>query len=108
MAVDVIRAAKDIHQVDVTGNLRQPTIDSLTEDLRDLRIIDGHRDDLESGCREIFRHVERGLICLRFCLNAENSNTFALQNQLTDIRSTVDKIFLPAHVSTVAIDRSRI
>lgn len=80
MTVYVLWAAKDVDEIDVTGDFHQPAIDLFTKDSCNFWIIDRHGHHREARRREIFWHIESGLIELRFCLDTENSNAPGLQD----------------------------
>ena len=48
VTVDILGAAEDVHQIDITGNLRQATIDSLAEDFYNFGKVNRHGDDVAS------------------------------------------------------------
>ena len=86
VAVDILRAAKDIDEIDFPRNVNQLPIDHGPKDLGDLGIIDRNRNNFEAGSKQILRHVNRRLTHLRFCLNTQNGDSVGFHNQLSNLR----------------------
>ena len=85
MAVDIVRAAEDIDQIDLSGNINQLAINSLPKDLGYFRIINGHRNNLKAGCVEILRNVKSGLVGLSLCFDAQHGDALGLPDQIADL-----------------------
>jgi lysine 6-dehydrogenase len=82
---DVFRPAKYVHEIDVAGDVHQPAIDRLTEDVRDLGIVDRNGNDLEAGALRVVGHEECGPVAARFGLDAQHGDamdTFEQRAQL--------------------------
>jgi hypothetical protein len=106
VAIDILRASKDINKIDFPRNVNQAPIDRDPKDLCDLGVINRDRNNFEAGSKQILRHVHRWLTRLRFCLDTENGNAAGFHNQLSDLRPAFDQILFPVHVSSITTDMS--
>jgi len=102
VAVDILRAAKDINQIDFPRNVNQAPIYRRTKDLCDLGVIDRNRNYFEAGSEQILRHVDRRLSGLRFRLDAQNGDSASVHDQLSDLRPTFNQIVFPVHARSIA------
>jgi hypothetical protein len=82
----VIGAPEHVDQIDVARDVRQAAVDRLAEDGRDLGVVDGHGDDVESRTGEIRGHGERGLVPLRLGLDPEHGDTLRAGQKVVDVR----------------------
>src|SRR5688572_11208077 len=102
VAVDILRATKDINQIDFPRNVNQAPIYRRTKDLCDLGVIDRNRNYFEAGSEQILRHVHRRLSRLRFCLDTQNGDSVSVHDQLSDLRPTFNQIVFPVHARRIA------
>jgi hypothetical protein len=68
------------------------------EDVGDLRVVHGNRDDLEPDGGELARDGERRLIGLRLGFNAEHGDRVRRCQSVPDAGSVTDEIALPIQV----------
>lgn len=73
--VDVVWPAKHVDQIDLARDVDETAVDGPPEDLRHVRVIDGHRNHVDAGVHEILRDVERRLKRLGLGLDAEHGDT---------------------------------
>ena len=73
--------AEDVDEIDRTGDVDEPPEHGLAEDGRDLRVVHGHRDDLEPRPVEVSRHLDCGLAALRLGLDPEHGDALRPRQQ---------------------------
>ena len=71
---EVDRPAKDVDEIDGAGHVDERAEHGLAQDGRHLRVVHGHRHELEPRLGEVPRHLERGLASLRRGLDAEHGD----------------------------------
>ena len=94
---DVVGPAKDIDHVDAAWNVGQFAINFLTQDHRRFGVIDRHRNNFETSALHVLRHVNGRLIGLGIGFDAEDGDPVGASNEIADLFSRGQKIFLPAH-----------
>src|SRR5205085_10402436 len=77
----VPRASEDVHHVNPSGHVREPSVDPAPEDLRRLRVVDRHSPYVEARGRHVLRDVEGWLEALRLGLDAEHGHAPGLREQ---------------------------
>ena len=102
VAVDILRAAEDVNEIDLPRNVNQAPIDGRPKDLSDFGVIDRNRNNIEAGSKQILGHVHRRLTGLRVCLDTQNGDSTGLLDQLPDLRPGFDEIFFPVHAGSIA------
>src|SRR5258708_21767112 len=93
----IFAAAKDIQQVDITGNLIEVAKDRFSKYLSYIRVIDGHRNYLITRRHHIFWDVKRRLISSRLGLNAEYRDRSGVLQQFPYLIVGCQQIFFPVH-----------
>src|SRR2546430_9605767 len=68
----VRRAPEDVHDVHLTGHVRQSPVDLLAEDLGRVRVVDRHRHHFQPHLLQRRRHVERRLPARHLRLDAQH------------------------------------
>ena len=91
---DVARAPKDVDHVDVARNVRDTPVDSLPEDLGDLRVVDRYRHDVIPRALRVLGDVERRLSRLRR-LDPEHGDAAGLSKDATDTLVILDEMRPP-------------
>lgn len=71
---NVMRAAKDIDKIDVSGDIDQPSVDRLPQNFFDIRVVDRHGNHFETCRVQILGDVECGLRGLPFRFDAKDSD----------------------------------
>lgn len=112
MRRDVATPPEHVDHVYVTGNVGHCAIHPLPENLSDIGIVDGNRDDRVSGCLGILGDVVGCLVAVD--LDADNGNTLRGIDHMTDARVVVDEVLAPVavagrrrHDSYLCEDRAR-
>ena len=82
---EVARPAKHVDEIDVARHVREPSVDTLPENLGDLGEVHGHRHDFETCILQVFRHRKRGLIALRLRLDPEHRDALRLREQAAEV-----------------------
>jgi len=85
MSGHVSRAAKHVHDIEVSGDVDESAVNPLTENDRHLGVIDGDGDDLEPDGEKVLRDRERGLSLLRLGLDPQDSNALGPRQESVDV-----------------------
>ncbi len=95
--VNILRATKDVDQVDLDGYLDQLAVDLLPKDMGHVRVVDRDRNDLKAGGLKIAGNVKGWLVRLRLSFDPKHGNCCRRGKQLSDLLSAGDEVFLPGH-----------
>ena len=97
MRRNVLRTAKDVYHVDIVSNVGQFSINCFAENLCDVGIVNGHRNNFVPGILHVLRNVERGLTGLKFSLDAEYGNRFCFRKEIADLIAACENVVTPIH-----------
>ena len=100
--LDVLRAPEHVHQVHRSGDVRQPAVHRLAENLGHVRVVHGHGNHVETRPGKIPRHVERRLVALPLRLDPENGDPPDGSDQFPDIVGPFQQVRVVVHPHTVA------
>ena len=75
MSGNILRTAKDIHQIDIDRYLDQLAVNFLPKDMGHLRVINRDWNDLETDRLKITGNVERRLACLRLDFDPKHGDS---------------------------------
>src|SRR5437868_747483 len=95
MRRNVLRTAKHVYHVDMVSNVGEFSINCFAENLCDIGIVNGHRNNFVPGILHVLRNVERRLTGLKFSLDAEDGNRFCLRKKIADLIAARENIVAP-------------
>ena len=96
-----LRSAKHVYEIDIVRNVDEAAIDLFAEYLRHVGVVNRHRNDLKAGSLQIPRHIKSRLACLRLGFNTEHCYCSCLIQQVADIRTVREYVFLPVHEQSI-------
>ena len=98
---------EDVHHVDRRGHVTERPVDPAPEDLDDVRVVDGNRDDVVALAQHVLRHEEGGRARSGLGLDPEDGDPAALAHDLRDAGGVGDEVLAPVvHGRSVRLRRA--